>query len=182
MRSDLAHALPPSSVHAHSHLVRVLVDVSHPILDRSSSPGVRRLAARIALVAQRVAGLLHVVAGRPELPPLQLRPVRAPSRRRRRVPALAEARADDALEREPEVLGEERVDQRIDGAVAVAQPEEHGEEERGDALLAERADEVHGEEGQPAEDEAADDDPQRFGRFGFHPEPLHLERGAWHSY
>lgn len=154
----LTHALPPSSVHAHGHLVGVLVDASHPVLNGSSSSGVRGLAARVTLVTQRVAGLLHVAAGRPELPSLQLRSVRASSGRRGGVAAFAEAPADDALEGEPKVFGEERVDQRVDGTVAVAQPEEDGEEERVYALLAEGANEVHGEEGQPAEDEAADDD------------------------
>lgn len=82
--------------------------------------------------------------------------------------------AYNALEREPEVLAEQRVDHRVDGAVAVAQPEHDGEQCGLYARGAERAHQVHGEERQPAHDEAPHDDAQRLGRLGLHPEPLHL--------
>jgi len=86
----------------------------------------------------------------------------------------AEAPADDPLEGEAEVLGEQGIDHGIHGRVAVAQPEEHREEQRIHAVLAEWPDDVHGEEGAPAEDEHPDDDGQCLGRLGFHAEALHL--------
>lgn len=84
--------------------------------------------------------------------------------------------AQQLLEGEPEVLAEESVDAGVERRVAVAQPEEDGEEERGDALGAERPDHVDGEEGQPAHDEASNDDAQRLGGLCLHPEPLYLLR------
>jgi len=82
--------------------------------------------------------------------------------------------AYDPLEREPEVLAEQRVDHRVDGAVAVAQPEHDGEQSGLYARGAKSPYQVHGEERQPAHDETADDNAQRLGRLGLHPEPLHL--------
>jgi len=86
----------------------------------------------------------------------------------------AQTLAENLLESEAEILAEEGVDAGIDGRVAVAQPEEDGKEHRRDALFAEGADDVHGEERHPAADESADDDSQRLGRFGLHLEALHL--------
>jgi len=54
--------------------------------------------------------------------------------------------AYDPLEREPEVLAEQRVNHGIDGAVAVAQPEHDGEQGGLYARRAESPDQVHGEE------------------------------------
>jgi len=82
--------------------------------------------------------------------------------------------AYDPLEREPEVLAEQRVDHRVDGAVAVAQPEHDGEQGGLYARRAKSPYQVHGEEWQPTHDETADDYAQRLGRFGLHPESLHL--------
>lgn len=52
-----------------------------------------------------------------------------------------------------------------------------------DAVRAERAHHVHGEEGEPAHDEAADDDAQGLRRLRLHAKPLHLRnttsRHAW---
>lgn len=92
-------------------------------------------------------------------------------------PLPAETAHDDSLERLPEVTGEESVDERIDGRVAVAKPEENGEQCVVDAVIAEGPGEVHGEEGQPADDEAPNDDGKGFRRLCFHPESfdLHLE-------
>jgi len=90
----------------------------------------------------------------------------------------ANASAHYPLEGDPELVGEQGIDHRIDGRVAVAQPEEHREDRGLDAVLAEGPYQIHGEEGQPADDEAAHDDGQCLGRLGFHAEPLHLELGA----
>lgn len=92
-------------------------------------------------------------------------------------PPPAQTPHDDPLEGLPEVAREERVDERVDGGVAVAEPKEDREERIVDAVVAEGPDEVHGEEGQPADDEAAYYDGERFGRLRFHPEALdlHLE-------
>ena len=74
----------------------------------------------------------------------------------------------------PEVSGESGVDERVDGRVAVAQPEDDGEREVGHAALAECGDQVHCEEGEPAADEAADDDAQRLRSLGLHAEAADL--------
>lgn len=86
----------------------------------------------------------------------------------------AEEPADEPLEREPEVLGEERVDHRVDRRVAIAEPKQDRKERFVDAVFAERPDQVHREEGQPTQDEQAHDDGERFGRLRLHPEPLDL--------
>ena len=96
------------------------------------------------------------------------------ARERLHGPLVAQAAADDALEGEPEVVAEQRVQAGVDGRVAVAQPEEDREDQRVDALDAERAHHVHREEGQPAQDEPAHDDAQRLCRLCLHPEPLYL--------
>ena len=75
----------------------------------------------------------------------------------------------------PEIAREGRVDEGVDGRVAVSQPEDDREEEWRHAVLAEGRDQVHGEEGEPAADEAAHDDPQRLGRLRLHTEPTHLK-------
>jgi len=85
---------------------------------------VRPLAAAVVGDGQRAARAGRRVAGRrPTAPP-----------------------AYDPLEREPEVLAEQRVDHRVDGAVAVAQPEHDGEQSGLYARGAECPDQVHGEE------------------------------------
>ena len=86
----------------------------------------------------------------------------------------AQAEADDLVEGVAKVLAEQGVDARIDGRIAVAQPEEYGEEQRRDAVVTEGPYDVHGEEGQPAADETAHDDAQRFRRLGLHFEAFHL--------
>ena len=83
---------------------------------------------------------------------------------------LAEQPAEDLLESAAKFSREHGVDERVDGGVAVAQPEDGGEDERRNAVLAEGRDQVHGEEGKPADDEAADDDAQSFGRLRLHSE------------
>lgn len=65
----------------------------------------------------------------------------------------AEALTNDALEGEPKVLGEERIDHGIHGRVAVAQPEDDGEHGGVDAITAKRSNYVDREERQPADDE-----------------------------
>lgn len=117
---------------------------------------------------------LRVVTGRSELPALHLGAVGAPPRRGAAGPALAEAPADDLFERKAKVFGKQRVDQRVDRRVAISEPEEHGEQQGVEAVLAEGAHQVDREERQPAEDEASDDDAQGFGGFGFHAEAFHL--------
>lgn len=87
---------------------------------------------------------------------------------------LAQAVADDLLEGEAEVLAEQRVDARVYGRVAVAQPEQHAEHRRVDASGAERAHQVHREERQPAQDEAAHDYRQRLRRLRLHSDSFHL--------
>lgn len=82
--------------------------------------------------------------------------------------------ADDPREREAEVLAEEGVDARVYRGIEVAQPEKHAEDGRMDAVREERAQQVHAEEGQPADDETADDDAQRLRRLGLHAESLRL--------
>ena len=141
----------------------------------AASPGIGGIAPGIAVFAQRIARLTGVVAVRPEVPALlHLGAIGPPPRRRRSLALGAEALADDLLEREAEVFGEERVYEGIDGAVAIAQPEHRGEHQGRDALLAEGAHYVHGEERKPAENESPDYYPQRFRGFGFHAESLHL--------
>lgn len=140
----------------------------------SASPRVGTVATGVAVVAQRVVTvLLDVVTGRPELPTLQLRPV-GPASGRGCVPTRAEALANDPLEREPEVLREQRVDQRVDRAVAVPQPKQDREHQRMDAVLAERHHQVHREERQPTKNESPNDNPQCLRRFGLHAKPFHL--------
>lgn len=117
---------------------------------------------------------LRIITRRPELPPLHLRSIRTPPRRSAAVSPLAEALADDPLERETEVLREQGVYQWINCAVAVAQPEEHGKQQGIETVFAEGAYQVDSEKGQPAEYETADDDAQCLRGFGFHPEAFYL--------
>lgn len=63
----------------------------------------------------------------------------------------AEASVDDALEGEPEVLREHCINEWIYCRVAVAQPKQNGKQNLIDAVVAEWANEVKGEERQPAE-------------------------------
>ena len=71
--------------------------------------------------------------------------------------------AEDVSEGEfPEGIEEvaivEGVDEGVDDRVDVTEPREHGDHDVGDVTAAERTDDVHEEEGQPAHGEAADDD------------------------
>ncbi|CAG9763518.1 unnamed protein product [Ceutorhynchus assimilis] len=101
---------------------------------------------------------------------LQLRSVRSASQ------SVLSVRAKDyPLEGVSKVFSEQRVNERIEGAVAVTQPEENRKGERIDGVRAKCAHQVHGEKGQPAADETAHYDAKRFGRFGFHPEAFYLE-------
>lgn len=86
----------------------------------------------------------------------------------------AEHAAQQILEGVPEVAREQRIDQRIDRGIAVAQPEQHGEQQRLNAFRAEATHQVHGEEWQPAQDEQAHNDGQRFGCFRFDAEAFRL--------
>lgn len=58
-----------------------------------------------------------------------------------------QALPDDAFEGETEVLGEQSIDDGIDGGIAVSQPEHHGEQEGMDTVWTEGACEVDCEEG-----------------------------------
>lgn len=82
---------------------------------------------------------------------------------------------DDLLECVAKVAREERVDHRIDGRVAVAQPEQHGEDNVRCAAGAERTQEVHGEEGQPAHDKSSDDNGQCLGGLCLHAKAFRLQ-------
>ena len=63
------------------------------------------------------------------------------------------------------VVRTERVNKRVDGRVAVSEPEEDAEDDRRRAVLAERAENIDGEERRPAKDETADNDADRLGGF-----------------
>jgi len=69
----------------------------------------------------------------------------------------------DALEGVAELLVEDRVDDRIEGRVRVAQPGEDLEGLATDAGLAEGGRDVHAEEGHPADEEHAHDHAHRHG-------------------
>lgn len=71
----------------------------------------------------------------------------------------------DPLERLAELGVEDRVDDRIEGRVGVAQPGQHLERLRPDAGLAERGDDIYTEERHPADQEHAHDDPDGDGRL-----------------
>lgn len=88
--------------------------------------------------------------------------------------SVAEELAENFLERIAELSREHRVDEGVDGGVAVAQPEDDGEGQGGDAFLTESSDKVHGEEGEPATDEAANNDAKRLRSLGLHAETPHL--------
>lgn len=70
----------------------------------------------------------------------------------------AQTLAHNLLEGVAEVATKHGVDARIDGRIAVAEPEENGEERRRNALRTECTHHVHGEEGHPAHDETSNDD------------------------
>lgn len=72
-------------------------------------------------------------------------------------PARAQALADDLLEGEAEIATKQGVDARIDGRIAITEPEEDGKENRWDALRTECAYHVHREKRHPTHDETADD-------------------------
>lgn len=79
--------------------------------------------------------------------------------------------AQDVLEGGAEVQAEAGVQRRVDGRVAVAEPEAEVEHGVTEAALAERPRQVQREEGQPAEDEHADQHSQRLRRLRLHTEP-----------
>ena len=82
--------------------------------------------------------------------------------------------AQDLLEGEAKVSAEEGVDARVDGWVAVAQPEEDREQHGRDALRTKGPHHVHREERHPAHNESTHDDTQSLGRLRLHLEALHL--------
>lgn len=63
------------------------------------------------------------------------------------------------------VLVERCVDERVEEGVGVAEPKEDALPDGGDVVGAERADELRGEEGQPAEREHPDEDAHHQGSF-----------------
>lgn len=75
----------------------------------------------------------------------------------------------------PKVLREQRINQWIDGRVAVSQPEQHWEDDGADTVPAEGPHDVHAEEGKPAEDEPSHYDAEGLGCFGLHAEAFYLE-------
>lgn len=75
----------------------------------------------------------------------------------------------------PKVLREQRINQWIDGRVAVSQPEQHGEDDGADTVPAEGPHDVHAEEGKPAEDEPSHYDAEGLGCFSLHTEAFYLE-------
>lgn len=79
--------------------------------------------------------------------------------------AAARPQRQDLLEGQAEVRVEDGVDDRVEGAVRVAQPCQKLEYDRRDARLAERSDDVHAKEWHPADEEHAHDDAERDGRF-----------------
>ena len=82
--------------------------------------------------------------------------------------------AEYPLERLPELRREYRVDDRIEGAIEVAQPQEDtGYGFRRLAGVADRLEHSYEEEGQPAGDEGTGDDGQGLGGFAL---ALRLER------
>ena len=86
----------------------------------------------------------------------------------------AKESAQDLLESSAKFSREHGVDERVNGGVAVPEPEDDGEDERGNALFTEGSHKVHGEEGEPAENETADDDAQSLGSLRFHSESSNL--------
>jgi len=132
---------------------------------RAASPRVAAVGVAVVVVERRGGGF----SARAQLATLV-----GVARERLDGPLVAQAAADDALEGEAEVVAEERVQTGVDGRVAVTQPEEDREDQRVDALDAERAHHVHREKGQPTQNEPAHDDAQRLGRLRLHPETLHL--------
>ena len=70
-----------------------------------------------------------------------------------------EIAAQEAVESVAEVARTESVDERIDGRVAVAEPEEDVEHHLRGTVTTERSSQVHGEEWSPAHDETPDDCP-----------------------
>lgn len=81
---------------------------------------------------------------------------------------------DDGLEGVAELLREKCVKDGINSRIAVSEPEEDREDEGGRARAAERTQQIHGEEGQPTENESANDYCQSFGGFCLHSEALGL--------
>lgn len=86
----------------------------------------------------------------------------------------AKESTQDLLESSAKFSREHGVNERVDGGVAVPEPEDDGENERGNAFFAERSHKVHGEEGKPAENETSNDDPESLGSLRLHPESSYL--------
>ena len=76
---------------------------------------------------------------------------------RQRAARARKLAAQKAGERVAEVARAESVDERVDGRVAVAEPEKDVEYNRRRAVATKRSGEVDGEERSPAHDETADD-------------------------
>lgn len=79
------------------------------------------------------------------------------------------------LKYSPKVFRKQRIDERVNGRIAVPQPEQHGKEDGLDTFAAKGTNEVHTEEWKPAEDETADYDAEGLCCFGLHSEAFHLE-------
>lgn len=73
-------------------------------------------------------------------------------------PACAQALAHNLLEGEAEIATKQGVDARINGRIAIAQPEQDGEQNGWNALRTECPDDVHREKWHPAHDETAHND------------------------
>ena len=79
--------------------------------------------------------------------------------------AVAAPDVEDALEGVAELPVEDAVDDRVHGAVEVAEPREHAEHQRRNAAATERRHQVDGKERNPAQQEHSHDHAQRDGRF-----------------
>ena len=73
-------------------------------------------------------------------------------------PPCAQTLADDLLEGVSKISAEKCVDARIDGRIAIAEPEQDGKQNRRDTLRTECPYNVHREERHPAHDETAHND------------------------
>lgn len=138
-----------------------------------TSSAVRELHNRVTVVANA----LRCGTGRDtRRSHLDVRHIRAtPTHAGRAVArSSAEAPTNDALECKPEVLGEECIDHRVDGRVAVAQPEDDRKDSGIDTIAAECPDYIHSEEGKPAQDEESHYNGQSLCRLCLHSKPFHL--------
>lgn len=86
------------------------------------------------------------------------------------------ASAQDTLEGEPEILTKKSIDERIDGGIAISEPKQDLEEQVIDCTGGTHAaQQVHGEEGQPAQREHAHNHAKCLSRLRLHTESFHLQ-------